>query len=326
MDLLFLGDVMLGRLVNRMLEKKPPEYPWGDTLPLIRKADLRICNLECVISDFGVPWSATPKVFHFRTDEKNIKCLKAAGIDIVSLANNHVLDFEYDALTGMLSILDREGVVHAGAGNNIKEASQPAMITIDGLKVALVAFTDNEPSWEAQDSLPGVLFCPIDIRDERAKGVFEIVRQTKAKADIVIASAHWGPNWGYRPRPKHIPFAHALIDAGADIVFGHSCHVFHGIEMYKKRAIIYSAGDFIDDYAVDEIERNDESFIFIVHTEGKRITGLTLHPTIISEFQASMAWVPRAELISAKMKNLCSEFGTKAEWNGKRHCLKVEVS
>src|SRR5512143_1036996 len=98
MKLLFVGDVMLGRLVNDMLKDEPPEYPWGDTLRVFREADFRAANLECVMSDVGEPWSATYKVFHFRTDSKNVEVLKKARIDFVSLANNHTLDFGYEAM------------------------------------------------------------------------------------------------------------------------------------------------------------------------------------------------------------------------------------
>ena len=94
MKILLVGDVMLGRLVNEVLKHEPPGYPWGDTSAIFKKADLRICNLECVISDKGQPWTITPKIFHFRTDYKNIAVLKKAQINMVSLANNHVLDYE----------------------------------------------------------------------------------------------------------------------------------------------------------------------------------------------------------------------------------------
>src|SRR4030088_119816 len=107
MDLLLVGDVMLGRLVNQKLKHESPEYPWGDTLSLFSTADVRMCNLECVISDRGRPWSATPKMFHFRSDAKNVAVLKTAAIDVVSIANNHVLDFEYDAMFEMLTLLDQ---------------------------------------------------------------------------------------------------------------------------------------------------------------------------------------------------------------------------
>src|SRR5260370_198024 len=127
MRLIFVGDVMLGRLVNQVLRSNPPAYPWGDTLPQFQRADVRICNLECVISDRGIPWATTPKVFHFRSDTKNIESLKAASIDAVSLANNHVLDFGYEAFSSMMNTLKQGGIHSAVAGMTFREASHPAI-------------------------------------------------------------------------------------------------------------------------------------------------------------------------------------------------------
>ncbi len=267
MRLLFVGDVMLGRLVNETLKSMPPTYPWGNTLPVFKASDLRIGNLECVLSDRGVPWGRTPKTFHFRTDAKNGECLKAAGFNFLSLANNHALDYEYEALLDMLAHLDKAEVSYAGAGADAIQASRPALLSAGGTTIAFIAFTDNEPDWEATDQRPGIYFVPLDRTDERALHLFDMIRKTKSTADLVIVSAHWGSNWGYQPEPGHVPFARRLIDSGADIVLGHSCHVFRGIEIYKERLILYSTGDFVDDYAVDEIERNDESFIFVVETD-----------------------------------------------------------
>src|SRR5713101_7814851 len=122
MRLVFVGDVMLGRLVNDRLRCVDPAYPWGNTKALFRAGDWRACNLECVISDRGRPWSETRKAFHFRSDAKNIAVLKAAGIDAVSVANNHALDFEYEAMRDMLRLLDRAGIQRAGAGADLAEA------------------------------------------------------------------------------------------------------------------------------------------------------------------------------------------------------------
>jgi poly-gamma-glutamate synthesis protein (capsule biosynthesis protein) len=222
MRLLLVGDVMLGRLVNQMLEREGPAYPWGNTLEIFKGADWRGCNLECVISDLGEPWSVPPKVFHFRSDAKNIGVLKAAGVDAVSLANNHVLDFEYEAFAQMLRLLDGAGIAHAGAGLTVAEASRCAVRTVAGVRVGMIAFTDNEPGWEASGVMPGVLHVPIDRSDKRAEALFSAVRLGKLEVDVLVVSAHWGPNWGRRPPAEHVDFGHGLIDAGADIVFGHS--------------------------------------------------------------------------------------------------------
>jgi poly-gamma-glutamate synthesis protein (capsule biosynthesis protein) len=310
MTFALVGDVMLGRLVNKTLKTSDSAYPWGNTLSILQNADLRICNLECVLSNIGRPWSNTPKMFHFRSDEKNVQALIAAKIDFVSIANNHVLDYEEDALMRMLKVLQENKIHHSGSGRNIQEASQHTICHVREYKIGFIAFTDNQSDWEALEKVPGVFYVPIDIDDKRAKVLFQSVEVLHEQVDFLIISAHWGPNWGEDPPKEQVPFAHALIDAGADIIFGHSGHIFRGIEIYNHRPIIYCAGDFIDDYAVDEIERNDESFIFLVEIEEKQISKIILHPTIIRNFQANLATGSRQREILSKMKHLCENLGT----------------
>jgi len=315
LNMLLLGDCMLGRLVNEALENLPPEYPWGNTLPVLLGADWRLCNLECVISDRGMPWSEYPKLFHFRSDAKNIAVLKTARINAVTLANNHVLDYGYDALAEMLEILDRAGIVHSGAGLNDTEASRVAISEVHGRKLGILAFTDNEPNWEATSSQPGVFYVPTVLGNARAAKLLDLVRESSANVDVLIVSGHWGSNWGYRPPEEHVMFAHALIDSGADIIFGHSCHVFRGIEFYKGRPILYSAGNFVDDYAVDRVERNDQSFIFVVDVVDSTSQSVQLYPTLIRGCHASLAEGVHALGIIEKMKELCAGLHTWATWN-----------
>lgn len=313
MKIALMGDVMLGRLVNQMLKECDVDYPWGNILPILKKTDFRICNLECVISNRGRPWSSTPKVFHFRTDEKNVDVLKIAKIDMVSIANNHVLDYEDDALSQMLKILDENKIQHAGAGRNFLEAEKAAMGSVDSKKIGMIAITDNEPEWEAASDKPGVFYVPIYVKDKRAQYLFKRIKELCKEVDFLIVSAHWGPNWGYDPPKEQIPFAHALIDAGADLIFGHSGHIFRGIEIYKNKPIIYCAGDFIDDYAVDEIERNDESFLFVIDSDLTDGCKIYLYPTIIHQFQAQLAVSARKKSILNKMQKLCADLGTLME-------------
>lgn len=313
MKIALMGDVMLGRLVNKALLKWDAAYPWGNTLPLLNDADLRICNLECVISDVGNPWSITPKMFHFRSDEENIATLAAAGIDIVSIANNHVLDYEEEALFRMIDILDTNNIPHAGAGKDLSSAEKPAIISKKSKKTGMLAFTDNEAQWEANANKAGIFYVPIDLKDKRAKHLIKLTEELREKVDFLILSAHWGSNWGYDPPREQIPFAHTLIEAGADLIFGHSGHIFRGIEIYKSKPIIYCAGDFIDDYVIDEIERNDESFIFIVDWNGHKLK-IYLFPTIINEYQAFRAEFPRSKSILSKMQKLCKLLSTSMEY------------
>jgi poly-gamma-glutamate capsule biosynthesis protein CapA/YwtB (metallophosphatase superfamily) len=325
MTLLFVGDVMLGRLVNASLKEKSPAYPWGDTLSLFHHADVRLCNLECAISDWGTPWSATPKAFYFRSDAKNIRTLSVAHIDAVSLANNHSLDFDYEGLFQTMSNLDAAGIRYAGAGTTITEAAEPAIWEIKGKKLGLIAFTDNESGWEATEEQPGILYVPIELKDKRAVKLLDLVSNTKAMVDFLVVSAHWGPNWGSIPPAEHIPFAHVLIDAGADVIFGHSGHVVRGIELYREKPILYCTGDFIDDYAVDEIERNDQGFIFVVETDGQTLSRLLLYPTVIEAFQARRAKHNERDAIVARMQRLCMELNTPTTWDEQEERLEIRV-
>lgn len=130
MKILFTGDVMLGRLLNNVLNRKNYMYIWGDTLDIVRNANLSLINLECAISSKGREWNKTSKVFHFRADPEAIEVLKTVHIDYVSLANNHVLDYDIEALLDTLDLLDENRIAHSGAGRNLKEAMQPAILDL----------------------------------------------------------------------------------------------------------------------------------------------------------------------------------------------------
>jgi poly-gamma-glutamate capsule biosynthesis protein CapA/YwtB (metallophosphatase superfamily) len=316
MKLALVGDVMLGRLVNQALRRKAPVFPWGDTLPILESADWRACNLECVISD-RKPSILPGKVFHFRSDARNIAVLTAARIDAVSLANNHTLDYGEEALADMLELLDQAGVGHSGAGRNFAEAMRPAVSRVGGLRIGMLACTDNEPGWAARPASAGLFYVPAGAADERTGPLLESVRRARSQVDLLIVSLHWGPNWGTAPPPTHVRLAKRLIEAGADVVFGHSGHVVRAIEIYRGKPIIYCAGNFIDDYAVDEIERNDQSFIFVLEIEQERIARVRLYPTVIDGFHASIAHGREADDILDRMRRLCERFGS---------CLKVDAA
>lgn len=319
--ILLVGDVMLGRLVNDVMHHEAAAYPWGDTLPLFHDADWRVCNLECVLSDFGSPWTRTPKVFHFRADAKNVEVLQAANINAVSLANNHTLDFDSPALLDTLRLLDQAGIGHSGAGENLEAASRVAVDDVAGTRIGFLSFTDNEPDWAATERRPGVLYVPIEKPDDRTNQLLRLVQQAKHQVDFLIVAAHWGSNWGWPVPEEHILLGHQLIESGASVVFGHSAHVFRGVELYQGRPIIYSAGDFIDDYAVDSVERNDWSFIFLLEVTYHAPVPLRLYPTVIRSFQAHRAGTDESKVIAGKMADLCAPFGTKAIWNKTNRCL-----
>jgi len=315
MRLLFVGDTMLGRLVNDALKDLTPAYPWGDTLPLFHNADWRMCNLECAISDRGEPWTDTRKVFHFRTDTQNVEVLNKARIDCVSLGNNHALDYGYTALSDTLCVLEQNNIESIGAGENGAEASEMAVMTIGDTTIGVLGFTDNMPEWEAGEQKAGVNYLPLALEDPRMEAFLGQVEVKAKQVDLLVVSAHWGGNWGYEAPGNHQAVAHALIDRGADIIHGHSAHIVRGVEVYKNRLILYSTGDFIDDYAVDPRQRNDRSFIFEVSAGAEGVEGLRMHPTVVRRFQAQRARGADMKAVVETMTRLCEALGTIVHWD-----------
>src|SRR5215207_8818349 len=305
------GDVMLGRGVNETLRGVRPEEPWGDVLPLLLSADLRIINLECAVTGHRRPWSRTPKVFHFRADPVAVEVLRAARVDACSLANNHTLDFEEEGLLDTLRYLDEAGIRHAGAGHNREEAARPAVLDVSPERVALVAFTDNEPPFAAGPGKAGTNYLPVSMEPEALDHVEEAIGAAReAGVEIVVFSNHWGPNMVERPPELFRRFARAVVDRGADVYFGHSAHIFQGIEIYRGKPILYDTGDFIDDYAVDPRLRNDRSFLFHVSVEDGELRRLELFPVILPYARVELAGGTEREAILGRMESLSAEMGT----------------
>lgn len=322
------GDAMLGRLVDRHVLANPatrPAYVWGNTLPLWRQMDLRMVNLECVIATTGEPW--VPKTFHFRGGPRAIDALETAGIQLVSLANNHVLDFGAEALRECLGRLRRASIRYAGAGETSAEAVAPAMLTAGGITLAVVALTDGEPEWEATPDRPGTAYVRCDpggLAEPYRTRVARTLAQARAAAHLVVVSAHVGSNWG-PPTAQTRALAHQLIDLGADLYWGHSNHTVQGIEIYRGRPILYSCGDFIDDYAVDPVERNDLSCLFELQIEHTNVSRILLHPVRIARFQVNHAGSEDARWLCTRLIERMAEFGTQVTRAGDLLAVSVDA-
>lgn len=198
-----------------------------------------------------------------------VPALNAASVDCAGLANNHVLDYEEVALRDTLNEPDEAGVAHSGAGRTLDEALEPAVVSIGGVTVAVVAFTDNTPEFEARGESSGTARIEVDTGDDRALELTDeaLTRAREHDPDLIVASFHWGPNMIEEPPESFREFGRWLVDRGVDTVHGHSAHVFQGVEIHDGAPIIYDAGDFVDAYAVDDDRRNDRSFVFEVRIE-----------------------------------------------------------
>ncbi len=315
MQIALTGDVMLGRLVDQYVIRNRsvrPESLWSDVLPIMLDADCRLINLECVISDRGEEWHPTTKAFHFRAKPRAVEFLQTAKIDGVALANNHVLDYGPNALLDCLALLDQAGIKRTGAGATLEDTLMPARFALPEGRVALVALTDNEPEWEATAKKPGVNYVAYDERgliEPYRSRMAQMFAHAHGQSEIVIVSAHVGPNWG-EPSHSMQALAHDLIDMGANLYWGHSNHTPQGIELYKGNAILYSTGDFIDDYMIDKEERNDLSFLYMLDVEGGRITRIRLHPACIEDLGVRTAKEEERRFLERTMQAKCGAFGT----------------
>jgi poly-gamma-glutamate synthesis protein (capsule biosynthesis protein) len=313
------GDVMLGRLVNDRLKTMLPAQVWGDVLPHLMQADLRIVNLECALTTHPYPWTRTEKMFHFRADPSAVQVLQAARIDACALANNHILDYEESGLSDTLRTLDKAGIRHAGAAANVAEAAAPALLEAmtdqagaAPCRVALLSYTDNEPAFAATAKHPGTNYLEVSLQPATlARIAADIAKARELGADLVVISNHWGANFVERPSPEFRRFARGVIELGADIYYGHSAHICQGIEIYQGKAILYDTGNFIDDYAVHPQLRNDRSCLFKLMFEHGKLCRIELLPVSLSVAHVALARGEEFEAISAHMEMLCAEFGTR---------------
>jgi poly-gamma-glutamate capsule biosynthesis protein CapA/YwtB (metallophosphatase superfamily) len=263
------------------------DYVWGDALPELERAvpDARIINLETSITRSDDFWPG--KGINYRMHPRNIGCLTAARIDCCALANNHVLDWGYDGLAETLRTLDEAGIAHCGAGRDLARASEPAVINVPEKGRVLVFSLAMESSgvpeaWAASSRSPGIHM----LDGPSAKSLRRIVRlisEFQHAGDVIVASIHWGSNWGFDISEDERVFARGLLDHGAHIVHGHSSHHVKTVEIHDGRLAIFGCGDFINDYegiGGHEAFRGDLSVLILadLDPETSRLAGLRIVP------------------------------------------------
>lgn len=320
--LALLGDLMLGGKVSRTLHDQPPEWIWGDVLPVLRQADAVLANLESPITTCNERWSGGWKMFHFRADPAATGLLQRANVRCVSLANNHILDFGPAGLADTVRHLGSAGIGHAGAGADSAAAAAPAIVDLPGLKVGMIAATDQMQSFAATAASPGTNHIVVGTDSPALDAIAaSVVALRRDGVGTVVLSLHWGPNMRLRPRQRFRDFAHAAIDRGVDVVHGHSAHVFHAVEIYRTGVILYDTGNFIDDYWnfwnfgsfwSFPLLHDDWSFVFLVDTVGGRPRRLRLLPVRTRPWPVRLATGGTFEAITGRMVKLCAMLGTLA--------------
>jgi len=245
LSLVFAGDTTLDDTPGALIERGGD--PLAKVAHLFQGADIRLVNLECVVSTIGSPGD---KVFTFRAHPRVLPVLRR-HVDAVTLANNHSGDYGREAFADMLGLLERAGIGQTGGGRNLAEAHQPLLIERQGLRLALLSYNEFMPrSFEADHDAPGIAWS----EDEQVVDDIALAR-TRHRADLVLVFMHWG--WENEPtaNARQRELARRVIDAGADAVIGGHPHVTQDIEIHRGKPVIYSVGNFIMKKTDNEAQR-----------------------------------------------------------------------
>lgn len=335
-----VADLMLQ---SRLAElRREPDNAFDAAIEALGETDIAIANLEMPLSRRG---SKILKYANLRSDPVIIEDVKAMGIDAVSLANNHMMDYGPDALYDTLAACDAAGILHAGAGETLQAAIEPAWFDVAGRRIALISVASTlPPGAEATEGTPGI--APLRIRTsweidnnelseqpgmapvihtwprpEDQEAICRHITATKQLADHVIVAIHWGVPSAWLPpiagplAEYQQPLAHALVDAGADVVFGHHSHSLHGVEVYNGAPIFYSGGNFIFERPYAFMQ--PESLIAQV-TFGETLD-VTIVPLMVDDRGLpELVTGEQADAVLGKLQALSEPFGTRFERVGDR--------
>jgi poly-gamma-glutamate capsule biosynthesis protein CapA/YwtB (metallophosphatase superfamily) len=294
---------MLGRGVAQRLHDDPrAQLIAPEVAEAVASADRFVLNLECCMSERGERFDDPRKPFFFRAPPIAAQRLAELGVDAVTLANNHALDYGPAALLDTLEHLDGVGIAHVGAGADEEAARASATVG----RVRIVAATDHPKAFAAGPRRPGVAFA--DLRTGKVPAWLLEAARPDSRADAVLVTPHWGPNMRAEPLARVRRAAAALVAAGATLVAGHSAHVFQGV----AGRVLYDLGDFLDDYAIDDELRNDLGLLWLVTIDDGGPRRLEALPLALGHCHTRLATGDDAAWVVRRFRELCSRLGTDA--------------
>lgn len=313
--LMAVGDLSFSGIDHIIL--KNPGYPWAGTKAILQTATTLMGNQEIPLSSRGSIY--TKKTWILRADPRTVQSLNLAGFDIVTLANNHILDYGPIALQDTLNALDSAKIARAGAGANLDEARRPALITTpDGTKLAFLSYSLVYPEifW-ASKTRPGTPFGD--------PGYFvPDIQKAKTMADYVIVSFHWSDELHFYPSDYQKIYGRKCIDAGASVVIGHHPHVLQGLEVYKKGLIAYSLGNFVFGSRSTRVK---DSMILNIEYDKNGLIQAKLYPVNVNnlevEFQTKLRHGADAERVLQDLRTYSKEFHTVIQSEGDVGIIKI---
>lgn len=308
--LLAVGDIMMARQVETLMTRYGQEYPLSEVKDRLKQPDITFGNLECAVSDKGNPLPG--KGIWLRAKPEVMPELKDSGFDVLSVANNHSLDYDAEAFLDTLGWLQRYGIAQVGGGTDINQARAPYIMTVKGIRVGFLAYSEmTDVIWsyqyprklKATETEPGV--APFEY-----ESVLADVQALSSQVDILVLSLHWGTEYSHSPSDIQRDQAHGLIDAGADIIIGHHPHVVQGVEVYKQGLVAYSLGNFVFDQ--NRSRHTQEGLALEVKFKNSGISNVRLLPVIIPESQPRFDQSPRAKAFAEEVRQYSLALGTKA--------------
>ena len=273
--LVAVGDINLDRSLGYNITRGDLDYPFTSVADRLQMADVTVGNMESALGDTGEP---QPKRYPFRAPPEAAKSLSLAGFDIVSLANNHGMDYGQETLLQAIDLLLQQGVMPIGAGATGAAARAPQIVNLNGLETAFFGYVNvpveastgfDTASWTAVENTPGIAWGDPQV-------IAGDVAAVREQVDLVVVLLHSGFEYQPLPSEPQIEAARAAVDAGADLVIGHHAHILQGIERYKDGVIIYGTGNFAFD-----INGPPETAIFHVWLDGNGVREIAVEPAII---------------------------------------------
>jgi len=291
-----VGDILLDRGIRRSIVAEDVDHPFEKISDFINAFDLAFCNLECPISTRG---KSTGKIYCFRADTNFFSGVKNAGFNVFSLANNHIIDWGEQACLDTRELIEKNELYTFGAGKDQNEALKPCIIRLNGLRFAFlgsVGIPLKDMIWPMKKSGPA---------QATLAQLIESINAVRKDVDYVIVSMHWGTEYEHIPRSHQITWAHGLIDAGADLVIGHHPHVLQSIEIYKKRIILYSLGNFVFDQR--KLYQKQSGVFSCIFKRG-HIDSACFYPVMVNNFQPEPAKDIDLEAISQKIITISKKY------------------
>jgi hypothetical protein len=297
-----VGDIALGGSLQFPSQWSIEEYGNPHLLALLRRCEITFANLDCTFDCSGIP--PHPDEYLVSAPVEQLDLIAALGMDVVSQANNHSMDYGGDSLAITRAGLRRRNVATVGTGGNLAEAGSPVIIERKGTKVGVLAYASTHHwvgAYAAGLASPGV--APLEIQE-----VEGAVKELAGEVDCVVVSMHWGKEFLSYPPPENVSVAHRIVDAGAKIVLGHHPHVVQGIENYQDGVICYSLGNFVfPDYPDQGLffeGQNHDSILAVFKIEGQSVEVSEIVPCRFSGQRIDQLSPEEATKFLAKLEEL----------------------